>query len=185
MPFVSPLWGANVMTAASSDMEGSLVWSAGTQASAVALSNGTTDPANGPTHSLKITFGATTTGAMCVNGTTEIPVTPLTYFVSASFLPADAGVSVNLNVEWYTSAQVFINSVLTPTVALTQNVWNAYPAAAVTVGATGAFMRINPQCTAGQVSTHLMWMDTLRVSQFFGNNESGYQPPRAVSGAYR
>jgi hypothetical protein len=185
MPFVNPLWGANVMTAASSDMEGALVWSAGTQASAVALSNGTTDPANSGTHSLKITLGATTTGAMCVNGTTEIPVTPLLYYVSAWFQTPDTGVSVNLNVEWYTSAQVFINSVLTPTIALTQNVWTRYPASAVTVGATGAFMRINPQITAGQVSTHLMWLDSLRVSQFFGNNESGYQPPLAVSGAYR
>ncbi len=185
MPFVSPLWGANVMTAASSDMEGSLVWSAGTQASAVALSNGTTDPANSGTHSLKITLGATTTGAMCVNGTTEIPVTPLLYYVSAWFQTPDAGVSVNMNVEWYTSGQVFVNSTTTPTVALTQNVWTPYPAAAVTVGATGAFMRINPQITAGQVSTHLMWMDTLRVSQFFGNIESGISPPPAVFAAYR
>lgn len=185
MPFVSPLWGANVVTAAASDMEGSLVWSAGTQASAVALSNGTTDPALSPTHSLKITQSATTTGAICVNGTTEIPVTPLLYYVSAWFLAADAGVSINMNVEWYTSGQVFVNSTITPTVALTQNVWTPYPAAPVTVGATGAFMRINPQITAGQVSTHLIWMDVVRVSQFFGNIESGYQPPSAVRGAYR
>lgn len=158
------LWGPNVMSADSADMEGALVWSAGGQSSAVALS---TTTANDGVQSLRCTRGAGT-GALAVNGTTEIPVAANTaYYVSGAFFTNGTGLTVNLNVEWYTSGQAFINSTVTATISVPQNAWTPYPAVTFTTGATSAFLRINPQRVAGLTTGDFVYLDTFRVSQYF------------------
>lgn len=158
-----PLWGANVMSAASADNEGTLAWSAGAQSSAVANSATT---ANSGTQSVRCTYNGTTSGALCVNNSTEIPVAANTqYYVAGWVFTNGTGLSLNLNVEWYTSAQVFINSVVTATITVPQNAWTPYPAVAITTGASSAFLRINPQRTAGLVSGNFVYLDTFSVAR--------------------
>lgn len=157
------LWGPNVMSADSSNMEGALVWSAGGQSSAVALS---TTTANDGIQSLRCTRNAGT-GALAVNGTTEIPVAAsTTYFVAGAFFTNGTGLTVNLNVEWYTAAQAFINSTTTATVTIPQNAWTQYPAVTFTTGASSAFLRINPQRVAGLTTGDFVYLDTFFVARY-------------------
>lgn len=166
-----PLWGANVMSAASAENEGTLAWSAGAQSSAVANSATT---ANNGTQSVRCTYNGTTTGALCVNNTTEIPVVAnTTYYVAGWVFTNGTGLSLNLNVEWYTSAQAFINSTVTATISVPQNTWTPYPAVAVTTGASAAWLRINPQRTAGLASGNFVYFDTFSVAQLLRPAVSG------------
>lgn len=158
-----PLWAANVMSAASADNEGTLAWAAGAQSSAVANSATT---ANSGTQSMRCTYNGTTTGALCVNNTTEIPVAAsTTYYVAGWVFTNGTGLTFNINVEWYTSAQVFINSVVTATVTVPQNVWTPYPAVSFTTGASSAFLRLNPQRTAGLTTGDFVYIDTFSVAR--------------------
>lgn len=162
---LAPLWGANVMSAASADNEGTLAWSAGGQSSAVANS---TTTANSGTQSVRCTRG-TGTGALCVNNNTEIPVAANTaYYVAGWVFTNGTGLTLNLNVEWYTSAQAFINSTLTPTISVPQNTWTPYDAAAFTTGASSAFLRINPQRVAGLATGDFVYFDTFSVARLLG-----------------
>lgn len=157
------LRGPNVMSADSANMEGALVWSAGGQSSAVALS---TTTANDGIQSLRCTRG-TGTGALAVNGTTEIPVAASTaYYVAGAVFTNGTGLTLNLNVEWYTAAQAFINSVLTPTISVPQNIWTPYPASLITTGASSAFLRINPQRVAGLTTGNFVYLDTFSVARY-------------------
>lgn len=156
-----PLWGPNLVVADAANFEGALTWSAGGQSSAVALS---TTTANDGTHSLRCTRG-TGTGALAVNGTTDIPVGVSTYYVAGYVFTNGTGLTLNLNVEWYTSGQVFVNSVTTATISVPQNVWTPYPAVPVTTTATAAFMRINPQRVAGLATGDFVYFDTWSVAQ--------------------
>jgi hypothetical protein len=165
-----PLWGPNLVVPDASNFEGILTWSSGTQASAIALSNGTTDPSKDGTHSLKITKGATTTGALAVNGTTDIPISAsLDYVLAFGFYTAKPSVTINVNIDWYTSGQVFISSTVTSTQTMVQGsgspldnqFWSQYGAVTVTTPATTAFARLNVQHVSGLVSTDIVFIDTV------------------------
>lgn len=157
-----PLWGPNLVVPDGANFEGALTWSAGGQSSAIALS---TTTANDGTHSLRCTRG-TGTGALAVNGTTDIPVAATTaYYVAGYVFTNGTGLTLNLNVEWYTSGQAFINSALTPTISVPQNTWTPIPASLITTGATAAFLRINPQRVAGLATGDFVYFDTWFVAR--------------------
>lgn len=181
MPYSNALWGPNLVTADASNFEGALTWSSGGQSSAIAIS---TTTANDGTHSLRCTRG-TGTGALAVNGTTDIPVAANTlYYVAGAFFTNGTGLTVNLNVEWYTSGQVFINSTTTATISVPQNTWTPYPAVPVTTGATSAFLRINPQRVAGLVTGDFVYLDSWSVAQLLrpaAQNLAFAQPMRSAT----
>lgn len=167
-------WGPNIVLDDAAYMEGALQWSAGTQASAVALSNGTTDPASSGTHSLKITKAAGNTGALCVNANTQIPAVASTaYVMTFAFYTDQAGVTFNVNLEYYTSAQAFVSSVVTPTVSAVQGsgspldnqFWTQYPAYSFTTPATTAFLRLNIQRVAGLTTGNIVFLDNVFVGR--------------------
>ncbi len=159
----SGLWGPNVVSAAAADNELTLAWGADTQSSAVA--NSATE-ANSGTQSVRCTYNGVTTGSLMVNNNTEIPVAASTTYVLAwAIRPNASGISVRVIVEWYTAAQAFISDATLATVALTANTWNAYPAQTFTTGASAAFLRVNPQRTAGGTTGDFIYFDTLYVGR--------------------
>lgn len=180
MPYSGQLWGPNVVTADAADNEGALVWSAGGQSSAIALS---TTTANSGIQSVRCTRNAGT-GALAVNGTTEVPVAASTlYYITGAFFTNGTGLTVNLNVEWYTSGQVFISSTTTATISIPQNTWTPYPAVPVTTGATAAFLRINPQRVAGLTTGDFVYLDTWYVGRLLrpaAQNLAMAQPMRSA-----
>lgn len=170
----SPLWGPNVIAASAANMEASSSWVTGTQASAIARSNGTTDPACDGSFSVKITKGATNTGALCVNGTTDIPAAANTlYVVSCAFYTSKASVTFNLNLEQYTAAQAFISGTTTPTATAVQGsgspldnqFWTIYPPFTITTSGTTAFFRINPQMVSGLTTGDIVFMDSFFIGR--------------------
>lgn len=163
-------WGANVINVDTSEMEAALNWSAGSQASAVAQSNGTTDPKNSGTKSLKVTKAAGNTGALCVNNSTDIPVAAsTTYGFTFWVYTTSASVTINMNFEQYTSGQGFISGTTMPTISVIQGVntppydnqfWTMYPVQTITTAGTTAFVRLNPQRVAGLATGDLIWFDS-------------------------
>lgn len=168
-------WGPNVINVDTSEMEGALNWSLDAQASAIAQSNGTTDPKNSGTKSLKITKAASNTGAFCVNNQTDIPVSAsTTYGFTFWVYTASAGVTINVNFEQYTSGQVFISGTTMPTISVRQGVntppydnqfWTPYPLQIFTTSGTTAFCRINPQRVAGLATGDLIWFDSFFLAR--------------------
>lgn len=173
---VPALWGPNVLTPVDAqDFEASLgSWGVGGQASAVAQSNGTTDPFSGGTKSMKITKNATVGGALVVNGSTVIPVAASTqYYCSFDFYTVKASVVININWEFYTAAQGFLSGTVTASVTAVQGTntppydnskWTKYPAVALTSDATAAFARLNIQST-GLSNGDLVWIDNVYVGR--------------------
>lgn len=175
-----PLWGPNLVVPDGANFEGALTWSAGGQSSAVALS---TTTANDGTHSLRCTRGAGT-GALAVNGTTDIPVIASTaYYVAGWVFTNGTGLTLNLNVEWYTSGQVFVSSATTATITVPQNTWTPYPAALFTTTATGVFVRINPQRVAGLTTGDFVYLDTWSVARLLAVATGPLSVPQAVNRA--
>lgn len=179
MPGSTPaLWGPNVITPVdASDFEAGIgSWGIGAQASAVAQSNGTTDPASGGTRSLKITKNATAGGALCVNGATNIPVSASTlYYCTFDFYTVKSGVTININWEFYSGAGglTFLSGTNTATVTAVQGVntppydnskWTKYPAVSLTSDATATFTRLNIQST-GLTTGDLVWLDNVYVGR--------------------
>ncbi len=168
-------WGANVIAVDTAESEGSLGWSAGSQASAVAQSNGTTDPANSGTKSLKVTKAAGNTGALCVNNSTDIPVVAsTTYGFTFWVYTTIASVTINVNFEQYTSGQAFISGTTMPTISVVQGVntppydnqfWTPYPLQIITMAGTAAFVRINPQRVAGLATGNFIWFDSFFLAR--------------------
>lgn len=177
MPGSTPaLWGPNVITPVdASDFEASIgSWGVGAQSSAVAQSNGTTDPASGGTRSLKITKNATAGGALCVNGATNIPVVGSTlYYCTFEFYTVKSGVTININWEFYDASQVFKSGTVTATITAVQGTntppydnskWTRYPPVSLTSDATAAFARLNIQST-GLTTGDLVWIDNVYVGR--------------------
>lgn len=157
------LWGPNVVTAAAADNEGTLVWGAGGQSSAVALS---TTQENSGTQSVRCTFNGVASGGLCVNNNTEIPVAANTaYVMTYAAFTTVSSVTVHTVWEWYTSAQAFISSITTADVALTANVWNPLPPVTSTSPATAAFARLNPERASGMASGDFIYFDTFFVGR--------------------
>lgn len=180
MPFVSAAqWGPNVVTPSDAiDFEAGVgSWAAGAQASAVAQSNGTTDPASGGTHSLKITKNATASGALCVNGVTNIPVAGSTlYYCTFDFYTVKASVVFNINWEFYSGAggTTFLSNTNTANCTAVQGVntppydnskWTKYPAVSLTSDATATFTRLNIQMVSGLTTGDLVWIDNIYVGR--------------------
>lgn len=170
------LWGPNAVldNAAYFEAGGTIPWTAGTQASAVAYSNGTTDPANSGTTSMKITKGASNTGALCVNSNTAVPVTASTaYVLTFGFYTAAAGVTFNVNLEYYSAAQAFLNSVMTTTASAVQGsgspldnqFWTQYPPYSFTTPASTAFLRLNIQRVSGLTTGDVVFVDNVFVGR--------------------
>lgn len=175
------LWGPNVVLTDDATFEaGPGGWSVAGQASAVAQSNGTTDPACSGTRSLKITKNATGAGggnALVVNGVTAIPVTAsAVYGFELAFWTSKASVTVNVVFEWYTSGQGFISDVTMPTITCvraqtvaappTDNAnWTRYPLQIITSPATAAFGRVNLLMVSGLVNGDLVFMDNVFVAR--------------------
>lgn len=170
------LWGANAVLddAAYFESGGTIPWSAGSQASAVAYSNGTTDPADSGTTSMKITKAAGNTGALCVNAQDAIPVSASTaYGLTFGLYTSAAGVTFNVNLEYYSAAQAFVNSVVTTTASAIQGsgspldnqYWTQYPLYSFTTPATTAFLRLNVQRVAGLATGNFVFIDNVFVGR--------------------
>lgn len=170
------LWGSNVVldNAAYFELGGTIPWSAGSQASAVAYSNGTTDPASSGTTSMKITKAAGNTGALCVNAQDAVPVVASTaYVLTFGLYTSAASVTFNVNLEYYTAAQAFVNSVVTTTASAVQGsgspldnqFWTPYPAYSFTTPATTAFLRLNVQRVAGLATGNFVFVDNVFVGR--------------------
>lgn len=180
MPGSTPaLWGPNVVTPTDAvDFEAGIgSWGAGAQASAVAQSNGTSDPASGGTRSLKITKNATTGGALCVNGATNIPVSASTlYYCTFEFYTVKANVVFNINWEFYSGAGGlgFLSNTMTANCTAVQGTnappydnskWTRYPPVALTSDATATFARLNIQMISGLTTGDLVWIDNVYVGR--------------------
>jgi hypothetical protein len=154
-------WAANVINADTANMDGAVLnWSAGSQSSAVALSNGTTDPRSTGTVSLKCTKAAGNTGALCVNNNTDVPVAAsTTYDFTFWVQTASASVTINVNFEQYTSGQAFISGTTMPTISVPANTPTQYPTQRITMSGTAAFVRINPQRVAGLATGDTIFFD--------------------------
>jgi hypothetical protein len=167
------MFGPNVVVGP--DFESGSTWSVGSQASAAVASNGTTDAASNGTHSLKVTKNATSSGALAVNGSTDVPVTAsVPYVMTLQFYTVKASVTYNVNIDWYTSGQVYISSTLTATATAVQGVntppydnsfWSTYPAQTVTPPATSAFARLNVQMVAGLTTGDIVFIDNVFVGR--------------------
>ncbi len=157
------LWGPNIVSAAAADNEGSLAWGADTQSSAIA--NSATE-FNSGANSVRCTYNGVAAGTLMVNNNTEIPCAASTaYVLTWAIRPNVSGISVQIVVEWYTAAQAFIADTTLAASALTANTWNVYPATAFTTGASSAFLRVNPQRTAGGASGDFIYFDTLFIGR--------------------
>lgn len=160
------LWEANVVQADTADMEGGLLnWSAGSQASAVALS--TTVGGNTGATAARVTYSGTTTGALVVNNSTDVPVAASTAYGAAfAAYVTVAGVSLAIDIDWYTSGQGYISTTSTTPTALTAGLWNPLPVQVVTTPATTAFARLNVRRTAGLTAGNFVYLDTFFVGRF-------------------
>lgn len=170
------LWGANIVldNAAYFESGGVIPWSIGSQSSALAYSNGTTDPANSGTTSMKVTKAASNAGALCVNAVDAIPAAASTaYVLTLALYTAAAGVTFNVNLEYYTAAQGFVNSVVTTTASAIQGsgspldnqYWTQYPPYSFTTPATTAFLRLNVQRVTGLTTGDFVFIDNVFVGR--------------------
>jgi len=161
--FVPILWNPNVVAQSTYDNESTLNWSTGTQSSAVALS--TTVGGDNGTQAVRFTYSGTTTGALGVNNNTDIPVVAsTTYHVTWAAYVTVASVSVAIDIDWYTSGQVFISTSTTSAQSLTANIWNFIRDQAVTTPATAAFARCNVKRTAGLTTGNFVYVDSLALA---------------------
>lgn len=169
MPAFQPIrWNANVVVASTYDNESTLNWSVGTQASAVALS--TTVGGDNGTQAVRFTYSGTTTGALGVNNSTDIPVVAGTvYHVTWAAYVTVAAVSVAIDIDWYTAAQVFISTSSTSAQSLTANVWNPIRDQSATTPATAAFARANVRRTAGLTTGNFVYIDSMAFATRFAN----------------
>lgn len=159
MPFQPMLWASNAVVQAAYDNESTLEWSVGTQSSAVALS--TTVGGDNGTQAVRFTYSGTT-GALGVNNNTDIPVlASTTYHVTWACYVTVTAVSVAIDIDWYTSAQVYISTTSTSAQSLTANVWNPIRDQAVATPATTAFARANVKRTAGLTAGNFVYIDSM------------------------
>lgn len=180
MPGGTPaLWGPNLISNIdAADFEAGIgSWGVGAQSSAVAQSNGTTDPASGGTHSLKITKNATAGGALCVNGATIIPVVGSTlYYCTFEFYTVKPSVVFNINWEFYGGGTglTFLSITQTANCTAVQGAntppydnskWTRYPPVSLTSDATATFTRLNIQMVSGLTTGDLVWIDNVYVGR--------------------
>lgn len=157
-------WGANVGTADGTTFEAGIGgWGVGTQVSAVAQSNGTTDPAHSGTFSLKMSINTSAAGYLAVTSSDFPVAASTTYYFQGWMYTAAASMVIRFDFDFYTSGNAYISSLspAVPNFTLASSSWTKFGPVSFTTPATTAFVRPIPVAVSGFANGNTVFMDDL------------------------
>jgi len=158
-------WGANVGTADGTTFEAGIGgWGVGTQTSAVAQSNGTTDPAYSGTKSLKMSINTNAAGYLAVTSSDFPVAASTTYYFQGWLYTTASSMVVKFDFDYYQSnGTTYISSLAAavPNTSLVASTWTKFGPVSFTTPALTGFVRPIPVAVSGFANGNTRDMDDL------------------------